>query len=160
MSNDDRKKYDSDDNYTNYAARLTKDPEVFGGGKLGRDGKPMPPLVRLSFASDSRREGAETLWIEAKVRDWDANIATFLKKGDTLPIEGKPVLEGYTSKDGVKKTSFRLDNAKLHINVELLMALKERGFTPGATAGAEKKAKPIGRKAAREVEDVDFGDEE
>jgi single-stranded DNA-binding protein len=161
---EERRKFDSDDVYINYSARLTKDPEVYTGDKKDRDGKPLPPLVRLTFTSDSRREGTETLWVEAKVRDWDACIATWLEKGDQLPIEGKPTLEAYTNKDGVKKTTFKLDGAKLHINVPLLMTLKERGFTPGAVKGAGKPKPagrgPVGRQARREVEDVFFGDED
>ncbi len=159
------KKRDSDDNYIHHAARLTKDPEVYQSDKTGRDGKPMPPLVRATFTSESRRENTATLWIEAKLRDYDAHIGTFLKKGDILAIEGKPVMEEYTAKDGTKKTTFKLENARLHINVELLMKLKERGFTPGAVAGGAKTAAKPGlsnfkpRAAARPVEEVDFGDE-
>jgi single-stranded DNA-binding protein len=154
---DERRKYDSDDNYLNHAARLTKDPEVFPSTKTGRDGKPLPPLVRLSFVSESRRDNSKPLWMDAKVRDYDAPIATFLKKGDTLPIEGKPVLEAYTDKNGVEKTSFKLDNARVHINIDMFMKLKERGFTPGAIAGAAPKTGV--RKTGRAVEEVSFDDE-
>ena len=65
---DERRKFDSDDRYSNWNARLTKDPEVFPSKIEGK-----PPLVRITFASESRSEKAKTLWVEAKVRDYDAS---------------------------------------------------------------------------------------
>ncbi len=151
MSED--KKYDSHDEYRNRNARLTKDAEVFPSKIPGK-----PPLVRLTFVSESRQEKSKPLWVEAKIRDFDANLAQYLKKGDTLPVEGKPVLETY----GEGKTAFKLDRAAIFPSIELFMKLKERGFTPGA--GGAAGGKPSGgarrgRGKPVDVQDVDFGDE-
>ncbi len=141
---DDRKRYDSLDRYTNFAARLTKDPEVFPSKDPTRG-----PLVRLTFVSESRLEKTKALWVEAKVRDRDAHLAAFLKKGDTIAIEGKPVNEEYNG-----KTYFKLDQAQLHTTVDILLKCKERGFV-----GGSKAAIPAGpKKAPRPV--IDLGDDE
>jgi single-stranded DNA-binding protein len=138
------KKFDSDDKYLNHSARLTKDPEVFPSKDPTK-----PPMVRLTFVSTSRQEKSKDIWIEAKVRDRDANIACFLKKGDTLPIEGKILLEEFNG-----KLYHKLEQAQVHINVELLMACKTRGFV-----GGSKAAIPAGpKKAPRPV--IDLGDDE
>jgi hypothetical protein len=141
---EERRKFDTDDMYLNHSARLTKDPEVFPSKDPTRG-----PLVRLTFVSESRLEKSKTGWIDAKVRDRDSNIAQFLRKGDSLPIQGKPVFEEYNG-----KLQFKLDQAQLHINVDLLMRCKERGFV-----GGSKAAIPAGpKKAPRPV--IDLGDDE
>lgn len=148
------KKYDSDDKFTAYHVRLTKDAEVFPSKDPQRG-----PLVKLTFVSSSRREGTKDQFVECKVRDRDANAAQYLKKLDVVTIEGKPLWEEY--KD---KVYFKLDNAEVHLPIALLGSLKERGFEPGAKGGAPRPAarpapRPAPRPATRPVEDVDFGDE-
>ena len=114
------KKYDSDDVYINYSARLTKDPEVRVVGNK--------ELVRLTFVSTSRAEGDEDMWIEATPQDSQMEIAKFLRHKDVLPIEGKPTLRKYG--ENKEKHAYNLRRTKLHINVELLMRCKERGYVP------------------------------
>lgn len=133
---DDFKKYDSDDKYINWNARLAKDPEI----REGENGK----MVRLTFVSTSKAESDSELWIEATPSDRQADIAAFLKKGDVLGIEGKPCLRRYG--DNKEKFSFNLRRAELHIPISLFVALKERGFVPGAKAEG-KSARPTTKKA-------------
>jgi hypothetical protein len=147
---DEYRKFDSDDKFTIFNARLAKDAEVFTGSDPSK-----PPLVRITFVSTSRLEKAKDLWVEAKLRDYDSNLGAHLKKNDIVSVEGKPVLEGY----GENKTSFKLVNAQIHVTVDLLMKCKERGFTPGAKGATPAKAPPPVRKpAARPV--IDLGDDE
>lgn len=158
----DYKKYDSDDNYIQHNARLTKDAEVI---KLG-DGK---KLVKIKFTSEAKgkdREGNdryETVWVEAIVSDYDADKAAFLKKDDVLTVEGKPALRLWGEDND--KISFELIRARLHTSVGLFMELKERGFAPGGGKGGKGKAAPKkGKKPAKKIveipEDDDDGDDE
>ncbi len=144
------KKYDSASKYLNFGARLTKDAEVkeFDGRKV----------VRVTFVDQSRHEADVDMWIEATAGDRQAELAAFLKKGDTLGVEGKLSMRKY-QKDGVEKFSIGIRRAELHVPIELFVKLKERGFTPGlAGAVAKTAAKPLPPKAkpaARPVMNLD-----
>lgn len=148
---DDRKTYDSPDKYLNKGAILTEDPKVFPSKEPGK-----PPMVILKFTSESRRKNnndkVRTMWWEANVRAFDAEAAAYLKKGDQLPIEGKPYQEDW-ERNGKSGTSFKLDQAEITISIELRKKLKERGFTPGQKGTPAPNTK-------REVKDVNFGDED
>ncbi len=131
------KKRDSSDRYEMCGARLTKDAEA-------RDTE-YGKMVRLSFASESRREAHTTLWVEANVQKFQTEIAAFLRKGDILhQVRGKPALRMWG--DNNDKFSFICDNAELVIPHALFVELKERGFEPGAKAEAPKLV--TGKKAA------------
>ena len=134
------RKYDTDSNYTCWAARLTKDAEVKDFGDR--------QLVRLNFADSSRMDSDEDIWIEANPSDRDAALAKCLKKGDTIGIEGKLTMRRYG--DNKEKVAFNIRFAKLHVPIALLMECKEkRGFTPGAaSSGGNGKAPAKANKPA------------
>jgi single-stranded DNA-binding protein len=138
------KKRDTSDKYEMCGARLTKDAEA-------RDTE-YGKMVRLSFASESRREAHTTLWVEANVQKFQTEIAAFLKKGDILhQVRGKPALRIWG--DNNDKFSFICDNAELVIPHALFVELKARGFEPGAKTEpapvAGKKSAPVaGKKPA------------
>lgn len=132
----DFKKYDSDSTHVSYSARLAKEPEVKEG--------PNGPMVRLTYVDTSRKEGDEDMWIEASPFDRDVELSKYLKKGDSLGIEGHLCMRKY----GEGKVAFNLRNCKLHIPLSLFMVLKERGFTPGQTASAGQ-APPLKAKTAK-----------
>lgn len=152
---EDRKEYDSDDTYEIRNARLTKDAQVFSGSGD-------TPLVRITFVSSSRlsntKKTIKSAFIDAKVRDFDAGGAAFLKKGDVLGVEGKPIFEEYP--EGSGKVQLKLDQARLYMSLDLKAKLKERGFTPGASGGKKAPPKARAAKPQRAVQDVDFGDED
>jgi len=162
----DYKKYDSDDVYTQYNARLTHDASVT---KLA-DGR---KLVKIKFTSEAKGQDKdgndryETIWVEAIVGDYDADKASYLKKGDVLGVDGKPALRLWG--DDNDKISFELIRARLHLPVSLFQELKERGFDPSGKGGGKKgkpakgKSKPAGkRKPIVEIpdDDDDAGDED
>lgn len=141
---EERKKFDSNDQYRILGARLAKDARVFEGDH----GK----MVTLTFASESRRDKHETLWVNANISDYHSNLASFLKKGDVLlEVRGKPVLRPY---DGGK--AFELERAEVSILPEMFATLKERGFTPGAGKPAAKPGKaPSKRRPIVDIDDED-----
>jgi single-stranded DNA-binding protein len=141
---DEYKKYDSDDRYTNWHARLAKDPEV----RETDSGK----FVRLTIVSTSRAESDCDLWIEVTPTDRQMEIASFLKKGDVVGIEGKPTLR--KAKEG-ERTFFNLRRAELHIPIALLGVLKERGFVAGKTRADTTPPPAKGTPARKKVVDLD-----
>ncbi len=142
---EDFKKRDSNDSYQMLGARLTKDAET-------RDGD-FGKLVRLTFASESKREANSTLWIEATVCDFHAELASHLKKGDILhSIRGKPTLRHWG--DDNAKMSFGLDRAEVIPPIELFSELKTRGWTPGVKSTTKPAAKSLARPAAKAVKPV------
>lgn len=142
MGEKEYKKYDSADKYRMAGVRLAKDAE----SRDGDHGK----MVRLTFVSTSRKEAHSDLWVEANVGDFQAELASFLKKGDILfEVEGKPCLRRYG--DDNEKFSFVVDRCSLVIPPDLFAELKERGWEPGAgkpTKGA-KTSKPAAKPAAK-----------
>lgn len=159
MGNDNYRKYDSDDNYTQHNARLTHDASVT---KLG-DGR---KLVKVKFTSECKgqtKDGDdryETIWVEAIVGDFDADKASYLKKGDVLSVEGKPALRMWG--DDGDKVSFELVRSRLHLPVSLFQELKERGFDPTGKGGGNKGKKAVkptkGKKKIVEIPDDDEED--
>lgn len=144
---DGYKKYDSDDEYKNWYARLTKDAEV-----RDADGK---KLVRLTVVSTSKAESDDELWVEITPVDNQMDIASFLKKGDIFGVEGKPTKRSYgepcaTCK--VRKSSFNVRRAKLHLSIDLLVKLKERGFVPGQ--GGDRAQAPAGKAKPGKAKEV------
>lgn len=140
MSEGEYKKYDTDDKYQNWNARLTKDVETSGD------------MLRITFVSESKAESDEPIWISATPQDHQKELAKFLRKGDVLGIEGKLTLR--KGKDGGLFHNLR--RAILHPSPELIKTLKERGFVPGKTpakgvpAGA---ATPTAKKRVVKLDD-------
>lgn len=127
MGDGEFKKYDSDDNYSNWSARLTKDAEVKEGEKT---------RVKITFVSTSRSENHHDLWVTADINEGQAPLAAFLKKGDIVGVEGKPYQWGDAN------PQFALNFARLHLTGELINKLKERGFVPGQKGRPTSKAAP------------------
>ncbi len=146
MANDTGfRKFDSQDKYRICGARLTKDSEV----RDGEHGK----MVRLTFASESRKEAHSTLWCEANVSDWNSEMASFLRKGDVvLCIEGKPALRLWG--DDNAKFSFCVERAEVAILPDMFATLKERGWTPGVKSTAKPATKSLARPAAKAAKPV------
>lgn len=135
---EDFKKFDSPDRYSFPGARLAKDPHVYEG--TGDN-----PLVTLTFVSGSRNEADSDLWVEAKVNDRNADLATFLRKGDILhDVTGKPCLRRYG--DSNEKFSFQLRRAEIVVPYALFPELKSRGWVPGAKS---TKAAPASNRKPR-----------
>lgn len=134
------RKYDSNDRYECFGVRLAKDARVaeFGGARM----------VSLTFASESRREKNITLWVSANMADHQAELASFLKKGDLLhQVMGKPVMRAWG--DDKEKTSFELERATMVVPLDLFPVLKERGFVPGAKAEGTKAGTKTGTKPTK-----------
>lgn len=159
MADQERKKYDSQAYIGAQNARLAKEPQIIEGGEK--------PMVKLTFALESRSERHSTLWIELTVNDRQADLASYLEKGDTLGWEAFPALRRWG--DDGDKLSFEGVRAELFPSIDLIMKAKERGWEPGAGAvkgkggkGAAKKGgkvPPKGKKPAkREVQDLDEED--
>jgi hypothetical protein len=156
---EEKKVYDTDDRWMSYNVRLTKDAEVFPSKDPEK-----PPMVRLTFVSESRQAADSAMWIEANPTDRQADLCGFLRKGDNFPIDGKLCLRRYG--DNNEKFALNLRRAECHINYDLLMKLKERGFVPGArkTTDGRRPSASAGNRVTRKmpekpVQDVDFGDE-
>lgn len=151
------KKYDSDCQVTFCGARLTKDAE----SRDGSHGK----MVRLTVVATSRKESYSDLWLEVNVSDFHAELASFLKKGDTLHrITGQLCKRTYG--DDNEKVSIVLDRAATILPIELMMECKERGWVPGATSAAPKAGKPAKGKPekvkakVKKADPIDIPDED
>ncbi len=136
MGDQEYKKFDSADKYRCSGVRLAKDAE----SRDGEHGK----MVRLTFASESRKEQHSPLWVEANIADFHSEAASFLLKGDVLhEVEGKPCLRRYG--DDNEKFSFVIDRCSIVIPIPLFSVLKDRGFAPGKSS---KKPAPTGKRPA------------
>lgn len=145
------RKFDSSAKYIIHNARLAKDAEV----KETEKGK----LVRLTFVDTSRNDADSDMWIEATVQDRNADFAAFLKKGDTLGVEGKLCLRRYG--DNNEKFAHNLRFAEIFPPIGLHVEVKERGFTPGAGKPATKgKTAPKGKPAPAKRAPVDLDDDD
>lgn len=147
MAETEYKNYDSDDEYVYHNATLAFDPRVADGSN--------GPIVSIKFASTCRSDRYQTMWVEATVNDYQANLARHLKKGDSVTVKGKPGQRPWQDKEGVDRVSFEILRADLKLSKELRKALKERGFVrdekpnaKGAGKGAKGKAatKPVGKR--------------
>ncbi len=154
------KKYDSQTTFIGHNMRLTKDADV----KEGQKGK----MVSLTVVSTSRNDKDSDMWIEVLVSDFHAELAAHLIKGDTIGVQGFMVLQKYGDPERV---ALKLRQAQVYTSVDLFVAAKERGFTPGGSTSAPKGApakagaKPVAKKAAmkpagRKTVDLDEGDDE
>lgn len=131
------KKYDSTCYVTFHNARLAKDAEV----RDGEHGK----MVRITTVATSRHDKFSDLWLEVNVGSFNANAAAYLEKGDVLSFTGRLALRRWGDDD--EKFSIVVERAELFIPIELLAALKERGFDPSDSGGGDKKGKgkPAGK---------------
>lgn len=159
------KKYDSNDEFRISGVRIAKEPRVFEG----EHGK----LVALTFAVTSRKDKHKDIWMTANVNDFQADIASYLDKGDILhEIRGKLVNRPWDSDDG-QRDSLELERAQLVIPADLFATLRERGWEPSAAApnkkgakgkpakGAQGKGKPPAKgPAKRRPVDIDADDDE
>ncbi len=100
-------------------------------------------MVRLTFVDSSRNEADCEMWIDCVVQDRQAQLATFLQKGDTLGVEGHLTMRKYGEPE---KVGIGIRRGELHIPIDLFVKLKERGFTPGEGGGGKKPAAPPAKK--------------
>lgn len=151
------KKFDSQCGIWAQNARLAKDPQIIEGGEK--------PMVKLTFALESRSERHSTAWWEVTVSDRQSDLASALQKGDVIGWAGFPAVRKWG--DDNKNVSLEAVRAELFPSIELLVALKARGWVPGAGVKANSKAapkkgakppkkgaKPV-KKPARVVQDLD-----
>lgn len=75
------KKYDTFST-TTYFVRLAQDAKVFERKDGGED-------VVLTFCDNTRIEGTEDMWVDARVARFLADRAKGYRKGDELQIQGK-----------------------------------------------------------------------
>jgi len=156
MSNDERKKYDSQAGIWMQNAYLAKDPQIIGGGDK--------ELVKLTFVLTSRSDRHSDTWLEVAVQDRQADLAKYLKKGDVLGFAGFPATRKWG--DDNAKTSVEVVRAEIFTAVSLFCECKERGFTPGASGGgkaasaapAKKKLTPTKRPVQSLDDDDDRSD--
>ncbi len=154
MAEQEYKKFDSHADFGCKNARLAKDPQIIEGGDK--------PMVKLTFALESRSERHSTLWVECTVSDRQSDLAAALQKGDTICWEGFPALRRWG--DNNEKMSFEVIRTELFPSIELLMKLKERGWVPGGGVkkaankggGTTKKAPPA--RKPRQVQSLDDDD--
>ncbi len=150
------KKFDTQDTFTIHNARVAKDVKVFEGDR----GK----SVQVTFVCTSRQEADKDIWLTAKIADRDADLASYLQKGDVLGFSGKLANKPWGDSEP-QKDSFELRFASMYASVDLFMKLKERGFTPSAKGGEKapppkKAAVPPKRPAPQRRPIVDIPDEE
>lgn len=149
-----KKQYDSQVVVIWHNARLTKDPEVvqFGDGEL----------VKLTSVMTSRKEGNAEVWYTIVPRKFDVGKSKYLKKGDTVSVQGFPTAREWTNKEGQTKLSHSIDQAEIIISPNMIGELKERGWVPGAkTSAAEVPVKPAAKPAKTpKVAIVDPDDED
>lgn len=164
MAEKEYKKYDTIDEFWMAGVRLAKDARV----NEGQHGK----MVGLTFVSTSRKDQHVDKWVGANVCDFQADKASFLRKGDVLhKVTGKPVWRLWG--DDNENESFELDQARIAIPLELEKVLKERGYVPGAggtnggkgAKGAKGTKKlppksPAAKTATREIDDDFDGDDD
>ncbi len=129
------KKYDSHCDIDAKNMRLAKEPQIIEGGEK--------PMVKLTFALESRSERHSTMWVECTVSDRQADMAAQMKQGDIICWRGFPALRRWG--DNNDKSSFEVVRTELFPSIELLVKLKERGWVPGGGVKASAKAdkKPV-----------------
>jgi len=141
MADQEYKKYDTRSKYTATGIRLAKDAEV----RETANGK----LVRLTIVDTSRLDSDDDLWVEATVRDFDAGVAEYLRKGDILhEVTGKPTIRRYG--DNNEKFTFGVRQAMIHVPAELFAQLKERGWVPGQGGNSKPNGKPAARPSGKQ----------
>lgn len=151
----DFKKFDSQAGIWQQNGRLTKDPQIIEGGDK--------PMVKLTFAIESRSERHSTMWWEVTVQDRQSDLAAALQKGDVLGWAAFPAMRMWG--DNNDKHSLEAVRAELFPSIELIVKLKARGWVPGqkpaakgAKAAAKGKAKPAakGKKQVQSLDDDDL----
>lgn len=75
------KKFDTFASIT-YLVKLAQDAKVYTREDKGED-------VVLTFCDNSRIEGTEELWVDARVARFQAERARLYRKGDAVQISGK-----------------------------------------------------------------------
>jgi single-stranded DNA-binding protein len=68
---------------TIYLVKLAQDPKVFPRDKDGGED------VVLTFCDNTRIDGTEDLWVDARVARFQAERAKKYRKGDEVQVEGK-----------------------------------------------------------------------
>lgn len=104
---------------TIYFVRLAQDAKVFKRKDEGED-------VVLTFCDDSRVEGTEQLWVDARIIKFQSERAKKYLKGDLVQIEGK--LRFKLQDDG--KYRGKIYDAK----VNSFEKLSDRGTSEAASA--------------------------
>lgn len=140
------KKYDTKSTYRAVNVRLAKDATV---KELGEN-----KFVELTFVDSSRFESDGEMWVTATPMKSQAAMCSFLEKGDVITIDSSKL--AYRQYGDENKVAFNARNADVVVTIDLLVTLKERGFTPGADAplkgDAPPKKKGPGRPAGKKAE--------
>lgn len=167
MSDKDFKKFDTHAVTHYFNVRLAKDAQTveFSDNKM----------AKLTFVDSSRLDSDEEMWVEANVVKSQTAMASYLEKGDVLSVTGKLTMRRYG--DDNSQVAHNLRNADMKLPIDLIVKLKERGFTPGSDAvkgdapaakkkgpgrpaGSGKKAdKPAAKKTNIPVE-IDLDDDD
>lgn len=133
------KKYDSNHELECRNVRLTHDATIV-----------KPGFTKVKFVLTSKNEGDDDMWIEAIPSEGAAELAGYLKKGDTISATGFLTMQHWGDNNNEQ---FTLKFAKLHYSLELLQTLRERQGGKSAAKG-KSVAKP-GKKPARPPIDLD-----
>lgn len=144
----EKKKYDSQAVLTVHNAYLTADAKAIS-----------PEFTKLRTVLTSRQEKHSDLWVEIIPRKFDANIASYLKKGDMVSFEGFPIVRVWGDE---AKQSYEVIDAKLFLPPPMLATLKARGWVPGGgktEAAAVPAKKPVAKKAPVKIIDPDDPDD-
>lgn len=145
MADKEYKKYDSAATLVVHYARVT------GEVKRVND-----TFVKVPVVLTSSNDGDDDMWFDVVPFDGQAEIASFIEKGDLISFEGFPTKQ--TWGDDGDKISFTVKRARIHMSPEFIATLKERGFVPGGGGGKSKgkggkASKPAkGAKAKRDIE--------
>ena len=110
---------------TNYLVRLAQDPKTFPRKDGGED-------VVLTFVDNSRIEGTEEMWVDARVAKFQAERSKKYLKGDEVQVKGK--LRFKKQNDGALR-------GKIYdATVQSFVKLSERG-DPGPAP--EPESRPV-----------------
>lgn len=110
---------------TTYLVRLAQDAKVFER----KDGKGID--VSLTFVDNSRIEGTEEMWVDARVLSFQADRAKNYAKGDEVQVTGK--LRFKRQEDGTLRG--KIYDAR----VESFVKLSERNAPPAAVETATSR---------------------
>lgn len=142
MSDKEYKKFDSNHTLECRNVRLTEDAKVI-----------KPGFTKVKFVLTSSQDGDDDMWIEAIPSEGAAELAGYLKKGDSISATGFLTLSHWGDNNNEQ---FTLKFAKLHYSLELLQELNAR------RAGGKEKpkaGKSAGKKPAAKREVIDLDDD-
>lgn len=120
-------------NNLSIVGRVGKDAEVRDAGRN--------KVVNFSLAWSSPFGEKETTWFNVSLfGERFVKLATYIKKGDQLGVNGEVSLRKYTTKDGDERTSLEINGT----NVTLLGGSnRNEGTASGPTASVEDDSIPF-----------------